>query len=261
MHLWTAVVLGVVQGVTEFLPISSSGHLVLAQKLLGVHDALSFDILLHAGTLIAVCAAFAPELVTVLRNPFGKLSRLIMTAAIPTAVIGLLFRDVFERMFSSGSTLGLEFILSGTILALSTLAANQSKQLEETSLKDAAIIGLLQGVAIMPAISRSGLTIAGALWRGLDREFAAKLSFLVSIPVVLGATVFEWAGAPSGGFMATPAEIAGFIAAAVSGYGSAKYMVKKVARGQLGIFVWYLWILGAIVLYNQLFLHGFVAAI
>ncbi|HEU4962627.1 MAG TPA: undecaprenyl-diphosphate phosphatase [Bacilli bacterium] len=259
MSLWEAIFLGIVQGVTEFLPISSSGHLVLFQKLFGVEEgALTFDILLHFGTLIAVCAVFWREIMEVLRRPFGKLGRLLIIGSIPTAAIGLIFKDFFDRVFSSGATIGVEFILTGIIIWWADAAAKGWKKEREMGYTDALLIGTLQGAAILPAISRSGLTIAGALFRGLDREFAARYSFLVSVPVILGANLLELKDAlelsstgGGAGLVGLP-EILGMVAAAIAGYAAIKYMIRILVTKGMRQFAWYVWILGALILFDQL---------
>lgn len=260
MSLWEAIFLGIVQGVTEFLPISSSGHLVLFQKLIGLEEgALTFDILLHFGTLLAVFAVFWRDILEVLRRPFGKLGRLLLIGSIPTAVIGLTFKDFFDRVFASGATIGVEFILTGLIIWWADSAAKGWKKEREMGYTDALLIGTLQGAAILPAISRSGLTIAGALFRGLDREFAAKYSFLVSIPVILGANLLELKDAleasATGGGAGTIGlyEILGMLAAAVAGYAAIKYFIKILITKGMRQFAWYVWILGGLILFDQLF--------
>ena len=222
MSLLEAIFLGVVQGLTEFLPISSSGHLVLFQKLFGLEEgALSFDILLHFGTLMAVVAVFWRDLLAVLKNPFGKMGRLLIAGSIPTALIGFLFQDFFDRLFASGKTLGAEFLITGIVIWWADSAPRGRKGEREMTYTDALLVGTLQGAAILPALSRSGLTIMGALFRGLDREFAAKYSFLMSVPVILGANLLhlkdlfdESAGAP---LQLGAAEWWGMAAAAIAG--------------------------------------------
>lgn len=258
MSLWEAIFLGVVQGLTEFLPISSSGHLVLFQKLFGLEEgALTFDILLHFGTLIAVFAVFWRELLEIIRNPFGKMGRLIIIGSIPTALIGFLFKDFFDKTFASGATIGVEFIITGIVIWWADATRRGWKKEREMTYTDALIIGTLQGAAIMPALSRSGLTIVGALFRGLDREFAAKYSFIMSVPVILGANVMElkdvFEQTATGATVIGPLEIFGTLAAAVAGYFAIKYMIRLIVNNGMRMFAWYVWALGGLILLDQIF--------
>jgi undecaprenyl-diphosphatase len=261
MSLIQAIILGIVQGLTEFLPISSSGHLVLMQKIFGITEpTLVFDTSVHIGTLIAVFAVFKDDIISILKKPFQKLTLLLLAATIPTAIIGIVFKDTFEQMFHSGSTLGFEFVATGAILLWSDALKSGRKGVRETTYLDAVFIGVMQGAAIMPAISRSGLTISGALFRNLDREFAARFSFLLSIPAILGAAVFQTKdiiemGGSSGIDMS--ALIAGSIAAALAGYVSRKYMLQVLRKGKLKYFAYYVFVLGALVILDQYVTHIF----
>ncbi|PWK15540.1 undecaprenyl-diphosphate phosphatase [Tumebacillus permanentifrigoris] len=257
MSVLEAIFLGIVQGLTEFLPISSSGHLVLFQRLFGLEEgALTFDVLLHFGTLVAVFAVFWRDIVAILKNPFGKFGRLILIGSIPTALIGLVFQDFFDEVFASGATLGVEFIITGVVIWWADHARRGTKQLREMSYGDAILIGTLQGAAILPAISRSGLTIMGALFRGLDREFAAKFSFLMSIPVILGANLLEIKHLVDGEATQAGAigmnEILGTLFAAVAGYFAIKYMIRLIVNKGMRMFAWYVWVLGGLILFDQL---------
>ncbi|MGB8957215.1 MAG: undecaprenyl-diphosphate phosphatase [Tumebacillaceae bacterium] len=258
LSLLEAIFLGVVQGVTEFLPISSSGHLVLFQRILGLEEgALTFDILLHFGTLLAVFAVYWRDILAILRNPFGKMGRLILAGTIPTVAIGLLFKDYFDTLFASGATIGAEFLITGAVIWWADAARNGGKGEREMSYGDALLVGTLQGAAILPAISRSGLTICGALFRGLDREFAAKYSFLMSVPVILGANLMEIkdmleGSAPGAVGGIGLAEILGTLAAAVAGYVAIKYMIRLIVSKGMRMFAWYVWILGGLILFDQI---------
>jgi undecaprenyl-diphosphatase len=254
LSLLEGIFLGLVQGVTEFLPISSSGHLVLFQRLFGVEEgAMTFDILLHFGTLLAVFAVYWRDLLDLVRNPFGKLGRLLLVGTIPTVAIGLLFEDLFDRVFASGETLGVEFVITGLVIWWAHAARTGHKGEREMTYLDAALVGTLQGAAILPALSRSGLTICGALFRGLDREFAAKYSFLMSVPVILGANLLEAKELLKGGSTVQlgMVEILGTLAAAVSGYVAIRYMIRLIVTKGLRMFAWYVWALGALILFDQ----------
>lgn len=260
MNTIQAIILGLVQGITEFLPISSSGHLVLFQKIFGINEpTLLFDTMVHVGTLAAVITVLWNDIFALLRRPFQKLTWLLIAGTIPTGLIGVLFKDSFEAMYKTGSTLGFEFIATGLIILFAERLNSGRKSIRETSYLDAAFIGVMQGAAIMPAVSRSGLTISGALLRDLDREFAAKFSFLLSIPAILGAAAFQVkdileAGSTS---IITLPVAAGTVAAAVAGYFSVRFMILLIKKGSMKGFSYYVFALGALVLIDQYLTHIF----
>ncbi len=253
MSILESIILGVIQGLTEFLPISSSGHLVLFQRLLGVEEGvLTFDVLVHLGTLVAVIGVFRNDIISIIKRPWQKLTFLLLVATIPTGIIGLTFKDFFERLFESGSTLGIEFILTGLIIWFADKVKDRGKQMDDISYFDAVIVGTMQGIAILPAISRSGLTIAGSLFRGIDRETAARFSFLVSIPAIAGATILDLKdlhALPAG--MGLPFLI-GPLVAAVSGYWAIKFMIRVLQKGSMRGFAYYVWGLSIVVIALQL---------
>lgn len=258
MNTIQAIILGIIQGLTEFLPISSSGHLVLFQKIFGITEpTLTFNIVVHLGTLIAVFVVFWKDILDLLKKPFQKLTWLLIAATIPTIIIALVFRDFFEQIFKTGSTLGVEFLITGFVLLYAEKMNNGRKGLRDTSTLDAVFIGVLQGAAIMPAISRSGLTISGALFRDLDRSFAARFSFLLSIPAILGAAVFDLKDVLDSGVgsLNIPVLSAGAIAAAVAGFLSIKYMLEIIKKGKLKYFSYYVFIIGILVILDQLVTH------
>ncbi|MCL6453808.1 MAG: undecaprenyl-diphosphate phosphatase [Alicyclobacillus sp.] len=260
MNTLQAVVLGAVQGITEFLPISSSGHLVLLQSLWHIRsDGLLFVTLLHVGTLVAVCFVMRRELAALARNPLGWMGRMVLVALLPTFVMGAVFEEFFDGLFQSPVTLGFEFVITGVVLWWMDTVANGDKLEADMTASDAFWIGVLQGVAIFPALSRSGLTIAAGLWRGLDKEAAGRFSFLLSIPAILGATLVEleeWLEAPSHatGLALGPAA-AGVVAAALAGYLSAKGTLWVLKRSRMRVFAVYVWALAAFVFADQLFWH------
>jgi len=253
-----AILLGIIQGLTEFLPISSSGHLVLAQKLLHIKEAgLLLDTMLHLGTLVAVIIYFWDDILSLLRRPWQRLTWLLLWGTLPTVVIALLFKDLFEELFASGSTLGYEFIATGLIIWLAERLLEGYKHLENMSLIDAVVVGLLQGVAILPAISRSGLTIAGALFVGLKRSAAAHYSFLLSIPAILGAVVLQLKDLTDSGLTQTGIEagpiLAGTLFAALSGYLAVRWMIALIQNRSLKYFAYYTGFLGISILVAQWF--------
>lgn len=187
-----ALILGIIQGLTEFLPISSTGHLYLGRNLFGLQEAgLLLDTMLHVGTLLAVFVFYKDEFIKIIKNPFSKLTFLLIVGTIPAVIIGLAFKDYIEGISKTGVTIGWEFLITGVFLWLADSAKNGYKKMDEISYKDALIIGTFQAVAIMPAISRSGMTIVAALWRKMDRETAAYFSFLLSTPAIAGAIVLQ----------------------------------------------------------------------
>jgi undecaprenyl-diphosphatase len=268
MGIIEAVLLGIIQGITEFLPVSSSGHLVLTQRILGISgSALLFDTMVHVGTLAAVFAVLREDIWKLLRRPVQPLMGLLILATIPAVVIALVFKDPIEDAFQSGAWLGFAFLFTSAALFLSELLSRRRGVIRgETGINwfDALIIGICQGAAIVPGVSRSGLTLAGALSRKLERGFAARFSFLLSIPAILGALVLQIkdlfdgggaAGAPAG-IGAAPI-IAGTLSAAVVGFISIQLMLKIVREHSLRGFAVYTAILGSLVLIDHYATHFF----
>jgi undecaprenyl-diphosphatase len=249
-----ALILGAVQGLTEFLPVSSSGHLVIFQHLFGVQEgALAFDVLLHIGTLVAVFVAFWKDIYNILRKPFSKLTYLIIVGCIPAGLMGFFLQPIFEKAFESLLVVGIGLLITGLVLKGSEYVADKSlnmKEIRETSYLDALFIGLLQGLAIIPGISRSGSTIAGGLLAGLDRTFAARYSFLVAIPVILGAGLVQLKDFSINEVTTTSIipYIVGPLTAAILGFFAIKIVMKLVSNGRLSIFSYYCWIVGTAVI-------------
>lgn len=253
MTIWIALLLGLVQGLCEFLPISSSGHLVLLHNLFGIEEgALFFTIMLHVGTLIAVCAVYYRELFSMLRHPIQRQVGMLIVATIPTVILALLFKDFFEDAYS-GRFLGFGFLLTAVILFLSNKRRQGKKTGKTMTLLDATCIGLMQGVAILPGVSRSGSTIAGALWRSMDRKAAADFSFLLSIPAILGSVVLEIPDIVGGGIGNVNwfYILAGMAMAAVSGYFAIRVMIRIVTSRRMQPFAVYVAVLGLFILFDQ----------
>jgi undecaprenyl-diphosphatase len=261
-----AVVLGVVQGLTEFLPVSSSGHLVLFQHLFGlVEPELLFDVCVHVGTLAAVLVVFYRDILnllsTLVRLPglaraeggvgalFAnhrefRLMVMIVLGCVPTAVLGVLFAKMAEQLFGTVWLVGAALMVTGTFLWFTKNQKTATRTIGQMKLKDALLIGLVQGLAIVPGISRSGATISAALYLGVDRELAGRYSFLLAIPAILGALVL---GLDSEAFHTTvPAGtiLLGSLAAAVVGYLALVVLLKMVKKGQLHRFAPYCWLVG-----------------
>lgn len=224
MGLFDSVILGLVQGITEFLPVSSSGHLTIVGKLLGIKPNIPFDILLHLATLVAVIVFFYKDILDIIKaflfnrkmsNPDFKLGVMIIVASVPTALIGFTLNDKFEELFSSLLYVGLFLMLTAILILLAENYGKARKNIKELSFVDSLIIGIAQGCAIAPGLSRSGTTISASLLAGLERPLAARFAFLLSIPAILGASLFKLKDILNG-FGGN--ELVGFFVAAASGY-------------------------------------------
>lgn len=249
-----ALILGMIQGLTEFLPISSTGHLYLGRNLFGLQEAgLMLDTMLHLGTLMAVFVFYKEELLNIIKNPFSKLTYLLIVGTIPAVVIGLLFKDFFDEISKTGVTIGWEFLITGLFLWFADSIKNGYKKMDQISYKDAFIIGTFQAAAIFPAVSRSGLTIVAALWRKLDRETAAYFSFLLSTPAIAGAVVLQSVDLFSGQGeeITLSALLVGVVSSALFGYVAVRWMVNYLKKHSLKPFAVYVWLLGFIVLFIQ----------
>jgi undecaprenyl-diphosphatase len=247
-----AIALGAAQGITEFLPISSSGHLVLLQRLLKIDEPpLFFDTMVHVGTLGAVVIVLKEDVLALLKKPWQKQTLLLVIATIPTVVAAVLFDDMIEAAFRGGALLGPAFLFTAFALTLSELlsvragASPEKRPMEKMGLTDALVIGVCQSAAILPAVSRSGLTLSGSLLRNIDREDAARFSFLLSIPAILGALALQLADL-SGGVSKTSglSLAAGTLTAFLTGLLAVKLMLKIVREKRLFGFAAYTAILG-----------------
>lgn len=260
---WQALLLGLAQGLGEFLPISSSGHLVLFQNIFGItEEVLLLDTLLHVGTLAAVFFALWPDILPLIRRPFQKTTLLLVIATIPAVAVTLLLGDAIDRLFA-GTYLGWGFLLTAIIL----LTAGRSRShVNATGFYalgtwHALAMGTAQAVAILPGVSRSGSTIAGGLISGVDRDAATRFSFLMSIPAILGSLVYQLKDlakigvAASSAGMSLAAVLLGMLVAAVSGFLALKWMLRIVRRGKLWVFGIYTGALAALVLLDQYLFH------
>ena len=269
MSILNAIILGIVQGLTEFLPVSSSGHLVLLQRVFNVEEpSLFFDTMLHAGTLIAVFIVLRKDIWAILKKPFQKLTGFLILATIPAVIAALLFKDTIENLFISAHILGWCFLITAALLVIAEILSrragndNSLKKAGSMTWLDALIIGIMQAIAIPPGISRSGATISGALFRRLNRDFAARFSFLLSIPAILGAVVLQTRelikGAEAAQYtIGAGAVLAGTISAAVVGFFAVRFMLKIIRERSLFGFAVYTGVLGLLVLLDQ-FVTGIV---
>jgi undecaprenyl-diphosphatase len=255
MEIWQAIVLGLVQGLTEFLPVSSSGHLLFFQKVLNVDLAdseLFFDIMLHLGTLVAVCAIFWKDIVALFKKPYKTLLYLIV-ATIPAAIVGVIFDDMIEENIYGGTYVGAflaaGFLVTACLLFLSEIFAKRQKNTLPLCWKVTLSMGVAQAFAILPGFSRSGTTICAGTFAGGKREDVAKFSFLLSIPVILGSFVVSLAkglikGDIQNSLAASPdigwAVALGVIVAALSGLFAIKVMLKAIQKANYKWFSVYL---------------------
>ncbi|MGI6609269.1 MAG: undecaprenyl-diphosphate phosphatase [Limnochordia bacterium] len=260
MSLFHALVLGVVQGLTEFLPVSSSGHLVIAQHLFGISEGvLAFDIAVHMGTLLAVLIALRDDVALVLaglrpgHDPQARSGRrliwLLVIGTVPAVVVGLLFSDIITGFFSSIAVTGVMLLVTGTLLFASERAKTDARRLRSFRTSDAFVIGCGQALAVMPGLSRSGTTISAGLARGVVGEDAARFSFLLAIPVILGAAVLELPATLKAGTGPSPSVLAaGVLTSAVTGYLAIAMLQRFIRQGRLRVFAYYTWVVGALVL-------------
>ena len=259
MNAFIAIILGLVQGLCEFLPISSSGHLLLLQKIFGISDGgLFFTVMLHLGTLAAVLVVYRKRIIEMLLHPVKQAKYWIwmIVATLVTAVMALVFKDVIDAA-NEGSLLGFCFLFTAALLVLCDFIRQKVEcKLTVPSMKwyHAVFIGFVQGVAILPGISRSGSTITGATLCSMKKEDAAEFSFLLSIPAILGGAVLEIPGAVSAG-AASINWLSVVLGAAVSGYFAVRFMIKLITKHSLWGFAIYTAILGAFIVLDQNILH------
>ncbi|MBQ4650828.1 MAG: undecaprenyl-diphosphate phosphatase [Firmicutes bacterium] len=276
MTYFEAVILGLVQGLAEFLPISSSGHLALLQQWFGIEEdnVLLFAVLLHVGTLISVFIVYWKDIwelivelcltfkdiftgkgLRIEERPVRKLGVMIIVATIPTGIIGILFNDFFDSLYTSVLPIGIGLIITGLLLTFAEKMGSSKRGIKQMNYRNAVFIGIVQGIAICPGISRSGSTLFGSLVCNLNREFAVKYVFLISIPSILGSAVLEAPAALEAGMdMAQLGPVlVGMIVAAVSGLVAIKTMIKVVSNKKLNYFSYYVWLLGAAVVIYSFF--------
>lgn len=266
MNLLQAIILGIIQGLTEFLPISSSGHLVLFQKLLGIDLStqgaksmiMMFYVALHFATLFAVIFVYWKKVLEIIKRPFAKLPMQILVATIPAIVIYTVFGQLIENTYVSSALLGPGFIFTGLAIVFAEKIGNGNKGLSELKTFDSLIIGTAQGIALLPSISRSGMTITSSLILGLEKNFAADFSFLIAIPPILGGTLLDAVDIVKGNTV--PLEsigvtnlIAGMAAAGITGFLAIKLMLNAVKKMKLKYFAYYLFTLGTLIIIGQLF--------
>ena len=268
MDIFQGIIIGIVQGLTEFLPVSSSAHLIFIQNILGVESSLAFDVFLHLGTLIAVLWYFRWDIIKMLKSwwlsigdllqgrfmqgfrddPYKRLAWYVILATIPVGIVGVLFEDSVDALFAGALYVPAFFLfVTGTILYLSQRMPGGNINLHNITKKEALFMGLGQACAVLPGLSRSGTTISAGLVAGLDKEFAAKFSFILSIPAIFGAFVFKLkdiGSAMDANFLPI---FLGFIASIIAGYFAIKWMLDLIQNKSLDIFAYYCWVVGIVV--------------
>lgn len=260
-----AVFLGIVQGLTEFLPVSSSGHLLLGQYFLGLDQArfgLSFDVALHLGTLVAVVSFFWRDLVRMalaflrsfrrrdLSDPDQRLAYLVLVSTIPAALIGYLLEDLFETAVRSPWVVVFNLVLVGVLFIVGEAVGRKSRQASKLTFREAFGIGLAQAAALVPGVSRSGATITLGLFLGLRREEAARFSFLMSVPIIASAGTLQLGEVVSKGMGAYDTLLfgVGFVSSAVVGYLAIRFFLRFVVDHSLRAFAYYRFGLAAAVI-------------
>ncbi len=247
--IFQSFILGIVQGLTEFLPISSSGHLVIIPWLFHWQDlGLSFDMALHLGTLVAIVLYFWRDWVNLFKKWREPLLWLIIIACIPAALAGAKYDQLFETMFRDPRIIAYLMIGFAFVMWLAEAYGKKVRSMESVNLFDSLFIGFAQILALMPGVSRSGITMVAGLFTGLDRESAARFSFLLSTPIIFGAAVFKLRHVASIPHTELSSFVVGFLASAIVGMVAIKFLMDYLRNHTFYIFVWYRLILGVSVL-------------
>ena len=270
MNYLSAIFLGLIQGVAEFLPISSSGHLSFFQTFFGLvdveHDNIFFDVLLHLGTLVAVFIAYRSDIAELIQEfflmfpgtrgckskaniPARRMIFLLIIATLPLLLV-LPVKSKVEGLYTNTFFIGFAFILTGILLAVSDRFRNGGKTERNATVLDALVVGIGQAIAVVPGLSRSGTSITAGLSRGFDREFAVRFSFLMSIPAILGANLLSLIDAVGAGidWSLMPVYLVGMVVAGVSGYASIRLLKYIANKGRFGGFAYYCWGAGIVTL-------------
>jgi len=268
-----AIVLGIFQGVAEFLPISSSGHLALLQHLFGITEGnLFFTEMLHFGTLISIIIVYFEDVKRIIieflslvvnlltgkksgdLTDHQRLGLLILAGSVPTAIIGITFEDFFESLYTSLIPIGIALLFTGFLLWFAERKGSESKDIQKMTFIDSLIIGTFQGMAIIPGISRSGSTIVAGLLRGLKKPLTTEFSFLLALPATFGAFLLGIIKVIRGGngVIVNMPLVVGVVLSTVVGIISLKALIKILNRNKLHYFSYYLWIVGAVTIISQL---------
>lgn len=265
MTTWQAVLLGFIQGLTEFLPVSSSGHLVLVPEFLNMQPPpVAFDVLLHFSSALAVIGYFAQDLYKMAKafiaprslsraevKGWRRLFVWLVIGTVPAGALGILFRSFFERLFGSTLAVGSFLLVTGAIMLIADQVLERThgprRTIRDMGLVDALVVGLFQAMAIAPGLSRSGLTISGGVYLGLERRSAARFSFLLSVPAILGAGLLNVGDLAAGFSEAGAAYMAGAVASFVASLSAVYFLLRFLRSHRFTIFVVYTMVLGAFV--------------
>jgi undecaprenyl-diphosphatase len=255
-----SILLGIIQGLTEFFPVSSSGHLVIIESFFKnfYRPGILFEVLLHVATLVPVIIYYRKEIYQIVEGILNwksdsadssfsggrRLFFMLIVGSIPTAVIGFAFKDFFEELFSTPGLVLVALCITGSLLWFASRHMNTTRRLDQMTIRDALLIGTFQGLAITPGISRSGSTIAMGLLCGIDPQASAAYSFLLSIPAISGAALLEmrhidllWQPG-----LNLAAMLAGALIASIVGYLAIRYLVRLLSLKRLSLFAWYCWL-------------------
>ncbi|MCM8775790.1 MAG: undecaprenyl-diphosphatase UppP [Candidatus Omnitrophica bacterium] len=271
-----AIWLGMVQGLTEFLPISSSGHLVLFQHLFGLKEPmLDFDVTVHLGTLFAVLIYFRRELYVIIddtmlytldflhtfsrraiegKYPNARFGAYIILATIPAGLMGFLFKDRVESLFGSVFGVGIAWMVMGAVLLLSRGHDGGKRSLASMKPLDALLIGFVQGIALIPGISRSGSTILGGMFLGIEKKDAARFSFLIAVPAILGASLLELGQGGNRSYADMHVLLVGFFVSAIVGYFAIAFLLRIIERSRFFVFGYYCLAIGVVALACHFFI-------
>lgn len=270
MRFIDGILLGILQGFTEFLPISSSGHLVLLQELLNIKSpGVLVEVLLHLGTLLSIIIYFWKDMINILlefvsiiknkgrfsevglqENEYSILIKMVIIGSIPTALMGILFESLFKKGYENMYIVGIMLLITGLLLWWGSKLSGR-KTVKDITVLDSIFIGFFQGLAINPGLSRSGSTIFACLFRGIEKESAVKFSFILSLPAVFGAFLFEIKDIFTIGLgdINILACLLGIISAAISGYFAIKLLMKLLIGDRLHYFSYYCWIIGFLTIF------------
>lgn len=273
MDIIQAIILGIVQGLAEFLPVASAGQVILVTHILGVtfpsqSDALAFNTLLHLGTLTAIVGFFYKDLIKIIKafvaslldifqkkfkkglkeDVYKRLAWLMLMSTIPAAIVGGLFNKQFEILFGSVVAVGIFLIINGFILYSTNYAKKGEDKVRQLSFRNAFLIGVFESLALFPGISRSGTSISAGLFLGLERECAARYAFLIALPVIAAAVLFEIKNIGALSQNSPVAMVAAYLAVVIFGYLSIGLLIRLIKSTSLKIFAYYCWIVGALTL-------------
>ncbi len=266
MEIYQGIILGIIQGLTEFLPVSSSGHLVLGHIYFNItHAGLAFDVSVHMGTLGAVVVVYFSDIRDILGSVFRFIKAprraekdenlnfawCIIAGSVPTALIGFGLKQFEDILFTSSLLVGTMLLVTGTLLWVSRKYYRDTSSGGGLTLGRAVFIGIVQGLAVIPGISRSGSTIAAGMFLGIDRATAARFSFLLSVPAICGAQIISIKDAFESGGLIDPATIYGTIVSFIVGLVALKLLLKLVHTGKFHFFAPYCWLVGILALLSN----------